>query len=230
MNCHGKFRKRKSTRLKSYDYSLPGAYFVTIVTQDRLCLFGHVVGGVVGLTQAGVMVQHTWEELSNRFQSICFDAFVVMPNHIHGIVIAQKPVGAPLVGARPPDSKQMSEDRDVTKIATPRLGDVVGAYKSITTIKYVRGVEAHGWRRFPRRLWQRNYFERVIRDEQEMTRAREYIVNNPKGWKSDPENVNGRQPWRGIIEESLDSKVLAERPQQRATTRVAPTGGGRRVE
>ena len=189
INHQRTLRKRKSTRMEGYDYSLPGAYFMTIVIQDRLCLFGDVVDDEVRPNLAGIMAQQSWEELPLRFPSIDLDAFVVMPNHIHGIVLIHRPVGASLVGALAPDVKRFGGVRKITSVG-PSLGDVVGAYKSITTVRYGQGVKANGWRRFTGRLWQRNYYERVIRDAEEMERAREYIVNNPIGWKEDPENTD----------------------------------------
>ena len=93
------------------------------------------------------------------------------------------------MGALSPDVEKIGGARKIPRVA-PSLGDVVGAYKSITTVRYGRGVKAHGWRRFPGRLWQRNYYERVIRDEVEMERAGEYIANNSIEWKMDPENTD----------------------------------------
>ena len=168
---------------------MPGAYFMTIVIQDRPCLFGDVVDDEVRPNLAGIMAQQSWEELPLRFPSIDLDAFVVMPNHIHGIVLIHRPVGASLVGALARNVQRISGAR-ATEVVPPTLGDVVGAYKSITTVRYGQGVKANGWRRFTGRLWQRNYYERVIRDAEEMERAREYIVNNPIGWKEDPENTD----------------------------------------
>ena len=180
---------RKSQRLRDYDYSLPGAYAITIVTQSRLCLFGKVICGEMHLNQAGMIVQQSWEELPHRFPSIELDAFVVMPNHVHGIIVLHRFVGASLVGARSFEMRSITATTD----SVPRLGDVVGAYKSLSSIGYMRGVKKYGWQRFPGRLWQRNYFERVIRDEAEMERAREYIVNNPIEWGMDPENLTVQQ-------------------------------------
>ena len=82
---------RKSNRLEGYDYSSPGAYFIAIVIQGRLCLFGDVVGHEVHLNQAGIMVQQSWEELPLRFPSISLGIFVIMPNHVHGIVLGHEP-------------------------------------------------------------------------------------------------------------------------------------------
>ena len=102
MNHHPGIRRRHSIRLKGYDYSQPGAYFVTIVTQDRLCLFGDVIGGTVRLNGAGRLAQAAWERLPCRFPGIDLDAFVAMPNHIHGLIAINGPVGAPPAGARMP--------------------------------------------------------------------------------------------------------------------------------
>ena len=143
---------------------------------------------------------------------IGLDAFVVMPNHIHGIIVIDGAVGVPLVGTLDDDHARVAgEERATTRVAptgrgndaegmpgreeaatrvAPALGDVVGGYKSIVTVEYARGVTANGWRPFRGRLWQRNYYERVIRDERELDRAREYIVGNPQKWDLDRENPN----------------------------------------
>ena len=187
--------QRRSIRLKVYDYSLAGAYFISIVGQGRLCLFGDVVGGEMRPNDAGKLVWRVWDGMPDRIPSISMDEFVVMPNHVHGIIILQQPrafdpVGAPLVGAQS-DSDAQDYARATTRVA-PTLGDVVGAFKSLTAVEYGRGVRELGWRRYDRRLWQRDYFERVIRDESELGRAREYIVNNPMKWEFDRENPSGR--------------------------------------
>ena len=92
--------RRKSIRLKGYDYSQAGTYFVTVVTRGHLCLFGDLVDGEMVLNEAGEMVQRVWEEMPGRFPNIEMDTFIVMPNHIHGIVITNYTVGASLVGAQ----------------------------------------------------------------------------------------------------------------------------------
>ena len=175
-------RHRRPMRLKSFDYAQSGAYFVTVVTRDRLCLFGDVIEEKMCVNEVGAMVQKVWEELPDRFPTIGLDAFVVMPNHVHGIIVIHQPVGVPLVGTQGDD-----EDRATTRIA-PTLGEIVGAYKSITTVRYAEGVKAGLWNPFRKRLWQRNYYEHVIRNESELNRAREYIVGNPVLWERDREN------------------------------------------
>jgi REP element-mobilizing transposase RayT len=148
---------------------------VTICTQDRQHVFGEVVDGEMRLNDAGRMALSEWEALPRRFPTIDLDAFVIMPNHVHGIiVITQTPIGA-TTGA-------------TTRVA-PTVGDVVGAFKSITTVLYTRGVKQSGWPPFVGRLWQRNYYEHIIRDERESERIREYILNNPANWATDEDNI-----------------------------------------
>jgi REP-associated tyrosine transposase len=151
---------RRSIRLKGYDYSLAGAYFVTISTQGRECVFGDVVAGVMRLNEAGQMVSTEWDILLARFPGVDLDAFVVMPNHIHGIIVfaTRVSVGAPLVGAQDVTPNMATDNRATTRVA-PTLGDVVGAFKSRVTVEYTRGVKTKGWPAFRRRLWQRNFYE-----------------------------------------------------------------------
>ena len=331
--------RRRSMRLKGYDYSQAGAYFVTICTQGRACLFGEVVDGEMRLNDAGRMVVAEWERLPALFPNVVLDAFVVMPNHIHGIVILTDPaddatdgataigatisgattggaatggattrvapttagddatpVGAGLVpalstmagddatpvgaGLVPALSTMAGDDAtpvgaglvpalstmagdDATPVGAglvpapsmpapstpaqsvpapsvpapsmpapstpaqsvpapstpapstpapstpaqsvpapsvpapstpalstpaPTLGDVIGAFKSRVTVEYIRGVKTFGWTPFDRRLWQRNYHEHIIRNEEALNRIRRYIVENPIRWAFDREN------------------------------------------
>ena len=156
---------RRSIRLKGYDYAQAGAYFVTVVTRDRLCLFGDVIEEKMHVNRAGSMILKVWEEVPKRFPTIGLDAFVVMPNHVHGILVVRNRVGVPLVGTL------RDGDRATTRVA-PTLGEIVGAYKSITTVRYTQGVKAGMWNPFRERLWQRNYYEHVVRNESELNRAR----------------------------------------------------------
>ena len=169
---------RRSLRLKGYDYTQAGAYFVTICTQDRACLFGEVVGDAMRLNDAGRMVVAEWERLAKRFPGVELDAFVVMPNHVHGILVITDPVGAGLVPAH---------DGATTRVA-PTVGDIVGAFKSRTTVGYIHGVKARGWPPFRRRLWQRNYYEHIIRHDESLNRIRRHIAENPLRWHLDREN------------------------------------------
>jgi len=182
---------RRSIRLEGYDYAQPGAYFVTIVTQGRECLFGDVVDGEMRLNDAGRMVERWWAELGNKYSHVVPDAHVVMPNHFHGIVVITDGgdgVGADLrvcpnagahVGAPLPI--------DAGAHVAP-LSEIVQWFKTMTTNEYIRGVKILGWIPFPGKLWQRNYYEHIVRDENALDRIRQYIANNPAQWDADDEN------------------------------------------
>src|SRR5215470_2523364 len=148
--------RRRSIRLKDYDYAQAGAYFVTVCTQDRIFLFGDVRDECMCRNAAGQMVVTVWDSISVRFPEIALDAFVVMPNHIHGIIVLPDSVEAPLVGAQP--SEMGATRNSATTRSRPRLGEIVGTFKSLVTVEYVQGVKASGWQPFRQRLWQRNYY------------------------------------------------------------------------
>ncbi|HEY9635304.1 MAG TPA: transposase [Coleofasciculaceae cyanobacterium] len=185
---------RRSIRLKGYDYSNSGAYFVTICVQNRTCLFGEITKGLMQLNDAGQMVEKAWLQLPQRFPLIVTDEFVVMPNHFHGIIIITDTVGAPFVGALAMDDSVGMGDRAGTKPAPTRenlvLGDIVGAFKSITTHQYTIGVYQQNWVPFFKRLWQRNYYENIVRHETALQTFRQYIRNNPRSWESDKLHSN----------------------------------------
>jgi len=191
--------RRRSLRLKSYDYAMAGAYFVTICTQDRSCLFGDVVAGAMCLNKAGQMVTALWDGIAARFPGVEIDQFVVMPNHLHGIVVLPD-VGATASGATTRRATTRVAPTDSAIVGAPlvgapaRLGDVVGAFKSMATVGYISGVKAEGWPEFRGRLWQRNYYEHVIRDETALDRIRSYIEDNPARWEFDDENPRKIRP------------------------------------
>ena len=191
-------------RLKDYDYSNHGAYFVTICTQDRECLFGNIVQGEMIFNDAGSMVNKIWNELNDKYTRIETDEFIIMPNHVHGIIF--------IVGAGPracPDADDPDYQRNdaghpqgcaptITRAESQghpqgddpalSLSDVVHRFKSYTTAQYRIGVELHNWQPFRGKLWQRNYYEHIIRNEEELTKIREYIRNNTIQWEMDKEN------------------------------------------
>jgi putative transposase len=160
---------RHSIRLQGYDYSTEGAYFVTIVTQKRECLFGKIVTGDVWLNDAGQMVQKWWFELAHKFPKINVEPFIVMPNHIHGIIVINP---GDCAGDDP----------------SAPLSEIVQWYKTMTTNDYIRQVKQNHWPPFPGRLWQRNYYEHIIRDETEWGQIDSYIKHNPMQWEMDDEN------------------------------------------
>jgi putative transposase len=176
-------RRRRPLRLKEFDYAATGAYFVTIVTEGRASLFGQIIDGKMELNSAGESINHWWLELKQKFALVETDEFVVMPNHIHGIIIiADVPVGADLrVG--PPISQTGAH-------AGAPLPKIVQWFKTMTTNAYIHGVKRCGWPAFHDRLWQRSYFEHVIRNEESLNPIRQYIIDNPARWEFDRENPN----------------------------------------
>ncbi|TMA89284.1 MAG: transposase [Deltaproteobacteria bacterium] len=177
--------RRQSLRLKDYDYSGPGAYFVTICTRDRLPLFGDIVEGRMRLTEYGRIVSQEWEISATIRQELTLDAFVVMANHVHGVVIIKESnVGATGGSSIRPGPHQRS------------LGSFLSGFKSATT-KRINDLQ-----RTSGLVWQRNYYEHVIRNEQSLHRIREYIATNPARWDFDRENPAATNPeledvWRG---------------------------------
>ena len=183
-------RNRRSIRLAAHDYGQPGAYFITVVTHGRECFFGRVLDCEMKLNRTGRMVAEVWRALPNRFTNLAVDDFVIMPNHIHGIVDIEN-VGAPLVGARQTAPTSPEEEDGATTRVAPTLGAVVGAFKSLTAVQYVKGVRENGWPPFQDRLWQRNYYEHIIRNAESRQSIVEYLAANPINWANDPENPIG---------------------------------------
>ena len=169
-------RDRKTLRLESYDYRQPGAYFVTIVAHARQSIFGEVVDQNVKLNDFGQIVTEEWERSNQIRCEIGLDAFVVMPNHLHGIVMIN-PVGA--TGWSPSPSAPFKRS----------LGAFVAGFKSAVTtrVNQLRGTPG-----VP--IWQRNYYEHVIRSEESLNRIRQYIAENPGRWLFDPENPTATSP------------------------------------
>ncbi|MBF0235507.1 MAG: transposase, partial [Desulfamplus sp.] len=153
--------------------------FVTICTRKRECLFGNVSNGITRLNDAGKMVAQWFRELENKFMDVQCDAFVCMPNHIHFIVIN--------VGA---DLRVCPESTWGEHIGSPLLQHIVQWFKTMTTNHYIRGVKQHGWQPFPGKLWQRNYWEHIVRNETECNSIREYIHSNPLQWELDQLHPN----------------------------------------
>ena len=207
MKYNPEIHHRRSIRLKGYDYAQAGAYFVTVCTQNRECLFGDIVAGEMVLNDAGRMAEKWYLELANKFFDIKYDEYVIMPNHIHGVI---QNVGADLRVCPDPDLRVCPDD-DPDEYAEHAPGEHTGSplprvvqwFKTMTTNAYIHGVKQHDWPPFPGRLWQRNYYERIIRNDGELNDIREYIVNNPLKWEMDRENPNGMVPVAANVEADL---------------------------
>ncbi len=213
--------RRRSIRLAGYDYARPGAYFVTICTRQRECLFRDLVGNEMVSNEAGQMVLYWWNELKIKYQTAITDAFIVMPNHVHGIIQIIEPNQSPKIDvgadrrvcpdlhvcpdlpvAPDPHLAPKSNKHDGFRKqgghtqgghTGPPLPQMVQWFKTMTTNAYIHGVKQNGWPAFPGKLWQRNYYERVIRNHDELQRIREYVVNNPQKWAVDRENSGNSQ-------------------------------------
>ena len=180
--------QRRALRLRNYDYSWPGAYYVTIVTQQREPLFGAIANDEVQLNAAGQMIEQWWQELLHKFPQIELDASIIMPNHLHGIIVIPS-VGADLrVGPQTQVDPQTPIGSQTGEHTGSPLPTIMQWFKTMTTNAYIRGVKEFGWPAFPGKLWQRSFYEHVVRDEVDLNRIREYIANNPLKWLDDTEN------------------------------------------
>jgi len=221
-----KIHHRRSIRLPKYDYSQPGFYFITLCTQNRLHLFGEISDDIMVLNDAGKMIHRIWNEIPIHYKPFAIHNFVVMPNHIHGILEITSITGPracpdsanntcpnSLTQTQPdtttPDGSNIGDYNTggyntekgqprggaptgpTTNPATPRttqLSDIVGRYKSLTTKIYINGIHHHGWQPFNTRVWQRNYWEHIIRNENEYLKIVQYIIENPAKWAGDTLN------------------------------------------
>jgi len=161
MRFNPEIHHRRSNRLRNYDYTRAGVYFVTLCTWRRECLLGEIVEGTMVLNEPGSVAASAWTDLSNHYRHIELDAFVIMPNHVHGLIAF----------CDEPTEKRHG------------LSEIIRGFKtfssrSINAIRHNHGCP----------VWQRNYHDRIIRNEHELTHARSYIVNNPLKWEHDKEN------------------------------------------
>jgi REP element-mobilizing transposase RayT len=191
------FHDRQSNRFKFHDYSWPGAYFVTICIQDRNCWLGKIKDQQIILSTVGKMVESEWNRLPQRFSNVQLDAFVIMPNHIHGIIILQgdyfsrkknvkkQGVGATLVVAHSKNTEREGDHKGRPYNQSNKLGEIVGSFKSITTLRYIQEAKKMKWPAFNKRLWQRNYYDHIIRSEKSLEKLRQYIEYNPLNWQKD---------------------------------------------
>lgn len=179
-------RRRRSLRLKDYDYSQPGAYFITICTHQRACLFGEISTSEMHLNDLGRVAAACWQDIPNHFLMASLDEWIVMPNHLHGIlVLSEDDVGA-RHASRVPD---LTAPVVGAGHARP-LQIIVGSFKSAAA-KRINEIRAAP----TRPVWQRGYYEHVVRDERALNRIREYIAGNPARWAEDPENPStGEHP------------------------------------
>ena len=178
---------RRSIRLKGYDYSQAGAYFVTVCTHDRACVFGDVVDGEMRLNEYGAIVKDEWLRTDTLRENVVIDEYIIMPNHIHGIVIIMGDGRGTLQRASTGPIRATHRVAPTARgLISNSIGAIIGQFKSIVT----KDVRKMGFRYFK---WQRNYYEHVIRNEDKLNRTREYVLNNPLQWQFDRENPGRMQ-------------------------------------
>lgn len=183
MDYNPEKHQRRSIRLKGYDYSSEGLYFITLCTLNREDLFGRIINAKMQLNEYGLIVDEIWNCLPEKYP-INIDEYIIMPNHFHGIVnIVEKNVGAIHESPQPELLQRKSHQRNIDEIKVRRkmiLPKLIGYFKmnSAKLINIKRNSTGTS-------VWQRNYFERIIRDEKELNRIRLYIQNNPGQWQDD---------------------------------------------
>ncbi len=171
-----KSHHRQSVRLKQYDYGQVGAYFVTICTHERECVFGEIIDTQMRLNEIGRIVEDEWRKTAKIRGNVELDVFVIMPNHLHGILIID-------------DGRGMARHAPTTmqrKFGQPIAGSlptIIGAFKSAVTKRINKFRNTPG-----APVWQRNYYEHIIRNEKDYLRIYEYILNNPAKWQEDHDN------------------------------------------
>jgi putative transposase len=214
---------RRSIRLKGYDYSSPGAYFITICTYQRECWFGEIVDCEMRLNEFGKMVNAFWQRLPFHFLNLQLDAFVVMPNHVHGIlVLTDQPRRGAALGQDLEDNtddlnpnatphhnplsepgvafgtKLLGSSQDglpnaaplPSRLGTGTVGAIVLNFKSVTTRSFNRMKRSPGGS-----IWQRNYYEHIIRSEEALQHIRQYVYNNPITWQQDQLHPDNPSKW-----------------------------------
>lgn len=182
---------RRSIRLHGFDYSQAGYYFVTVCTQNQAHIFGRINNKEMICNTFGKIIDSKIDELK-KYNNVDVDTYCIMPKHVHLIIH--------IVGAGPracPEHKHVFPNTYVlgatqgsppTK-SNPTIGEYIKRFKTLSTKIYIENIKDNNWPRFDKRIWQRNYYERIIRDEEEYNTIRQYIQNNPLNWDGDEENV-----------------------------------------
>lgn len=189
---------RRSIRLKDFSYSQPGDYFVTLCTYQFKCIFGSIADCEVHLSQYGEIASVQWQKLPERFQNIICESVIIMPNHIHGIITIQnhdENAGSLTSINETRIEANNSTITDIPKFSSHQiwqsgvrtreitLGDIIGAFKSLVAKECLELCKSHNQRMG--KLWQRNYYEKIIRNEKAYHKIIEYIHNNPLLWELD---------------------------------------------
>ncbi|MDB9537993.1 transposase [Dolichospermum planctonicum CS-1226] len=202
MTYNPDIHKRQSIRLKGYDYSQSGLYFITICCYQRECLFGNIINSQIILNNFGQFIKEEWLKSAEIRKEIEFDDFVIMPNHFHGIVIINQEINSDFmkndvdfqdnnVGAncRSPLG-QIQLSRPKISMKPKSISSLIAGFKSATTkkINIIRNTPQNP-------VWQRNYYDHIIRNDESLARIREYVQNNPLSWENDQLHPNNPSKW-----------------------------------
>jgi putative transposase len=173
---------RRSIRLKGYDYTQPGAYFVTLLAWQRQCLFGEVAGDVVRINELGQIIVEEWNRSATIRQEIELDEFIVMPNHFHAIIWIVETGLVRATGRSPlPNLELRAEDNH--RLQPKSLGSLIAGFKAACTTRINRLRRTTGLH-----VWHRNYHDHIIRNEDELNNIRLYVLDNPRQWVEDEHN------------------------------------------
>ncbi len=165
---------RKSIRLQKYDYSQSGLYFITICVKNKECLFGTISDGIMKLNDAGNIANNCWVQIPEHFPNAKLHAHVIMPNHVHGII---ELVDVQNVGVQNFEPLRKWQNK-FQKIIPRSIGSIIRGYKIGVTKWFRANTEIHI-------VWQRNFYEHIIRNEQSYNNISHYIINNPQQWNDD---------------------------------------------
>jgi len=180
MNHDDNRHRGNSIRLKGYDYRAAGYYFVTICTYKWQCIFGDIIEGEMRLNEFGKIVHRCWNEIPIHFEHTELDYFVIMPNHFHGIIIINRSGTA---------CRATTEERQFGKSIAGALSTIIGSFKSAVTRS------TNILRKTPgTTVWQRNFYDRIIRNDKELFNIRQYIINNPLKWELEREKPRNWEP------------------------------------
>ncbi len=187
--------RRKSLRLQGFDYTSVGAYFLTVCAREKKCLFGEVRGGRTVPNELGALAERCWQEIPSHVPDLACDEFVLMPNHVHGILFIFPPSGS-LVGARHVVPVEVVQAESFGRPVPGSIPTIIRCFKAAVTKESRVLLRQPGLR-----VWERGYYEHVIRDGADLKEIRRYIIENPAKWESDREN-----PWSALIREARERR------------------------
>lgn len=184
--------RRNSNRIPQHDYSTQGYYFVTICVENRQQIFGTIDNNKMIINNAGNTINFWWGEITRHFPNIELDEYIIMPNHVHGIIniVGADRCVCPNQCAGPLQNNIKISNNGRTRRSAPTIFNIIQWFKTMSTNEYIKNVKNNNWPQFNKRLWQRSFHDHIIRNEKSLNNIREYIRTNPATWDRDVENPN----------------------------------------